>query len=100
MKVSKTASIDIDLLQRTLQANKNFSEIVSLALESYLFFQKETERGNTVNFSKSFTTKVPLKNIWPLMSIENMVKWVNLIDTFEYLSEKLEKVQNIGYQVD
>lgn len=88
MKVSKTVSIDIDLLQRTLQVNESFSQIVSLALESYLFFQKETERGNTVYFCKSFTTKVPLKSIWRLLSIENMVNWVNPIESFEYLSEK------------
>ena len=88
MKVSKTVSIDLDLLQRTLQTNQNFSKIVSLALESYLFFKEETERGNSIFFSRNFTTKIPPSIVWRLLSFENMVKWVNLIDEVEYLSDQ------------
>jgi hypothetical protein len=88
MKVSKTVSIDLDLLQRTLQQNDNFSEIVSLALENYLFFQQETERGNSIYLTKNFSTKIPKNIIWRLIRFENMVKWVNLITKAEYLTEQ------------
>ena len=88
MKVSKTVSIELDLLQRTLQTNKKFSEIVSLALENYLFFKQETEKGNAVYFSHNFKTKIPKNIIWHLISFENMVKWVNMITKAEYLTDQ------------
>lgn len=87
MKVSKTVSIELELLQRTLQTNEKFSEIVSLALENYLFYKQETEKGNSIYFSRNFKTKIPKNIIWRLISFENMVKWVNIITKVEYLTE-------------
>lgn len=88
MKVSKTVSIELELLQRTLQTNTKFSEIVSLALENYLFFKQETEKGNAVYHSQNFKTKIPKNIIWRLLCFENMVKWVNMIAKAEYLTDQ------------
>ncbi len=87
MKVSKTVSIELELLQRTLQTNTKFSEIVSLALENYLFFKQETEKGNAVYHSQNFKTKIPKNIIWRLLCFENMVKWVPMITKAEYLTD-------------
>ncbi len=92
MKVSKTVSIDIDLLQRTLQSNEKFSEIVSLALENYLFFQRETEEGNMIYYTRNFKTKIPVHIIWSLINFNNIPKWHKMINKVEYPSDfKMQK---------
>jgi hypothetical protein len=88
LKVSKSVSIDIDLLQRTLQHYPNFSEAVSLALENCLFFHNETIKGNTVYFSRNYKTNVPKEVIWRLIQFENMTKWLKMLTRVEYLTEQ------------
>jgi hypothetical protein len=88
MKVSKSVSIDIELLQRTLEHYPNFSEAVSLALENCLFFHNETIKGNTVYFSRSYKTKIPKNIIWRLNKFENMTKWLKMLTKVEYLTEQ------------
>ena len=92
MKVSKTVSIDIDLLQRTLKHYPNFSEAVTLALENCLFFNTETEKGNTIYFSRSYKTKIPTKTIWNLIQLENIPKWLKILIGIEYLTEQKKGV--------
>ena len=88
MKVSKTVSIDIDLLQRVIDENPNFSSAVTEALENWLNFKKETERGNSIHFSRTFNTKIPPNVIWQLLNFDGIVKWENLLTKAEYLSEQ------------
>lgn len=85
MKVSKTVSIEIDLLNRVIEENPNFSSVVTEALENWLNFKKETERGNTIHFSKSITSRIPPKAIWQLMTFDGIVKWVSVLTKAEYL---------------
>jgi hypothetical protein len=87
MKVSKTVSIDLNLLQRVLEENPNFSKAVTEALENWLNFKQETERGNSVHFSNTFNTKIPPKIIWQLMTFDGIVKWINMLKKVEYLTE-------------
>ena len=43
MKVSKTISIDLELLQKVIEKEKNLSEAVSEALEMWLAKKSENE---------------------------------------------------------
>lgn len=87
MKVSKTVSIDLGLLQKVLEKNQKFSEAVTMALENWLAFQKQTDEGNIIHFSQVFKSKIPPKIIWRLMTFDGIVKWVKMLKKVEYLTE-------------
>ena len=88
MKVSKTVSIEIDLLQKILEENNNFSHIVTEALQNWLYFKNETEQGNAIHFSRIFKTKIPPKIVWRLMSFDGLTKWIKMIKKTEYLTDQ------------
>ena len=92
MKVSKTVSIELELLQRVLEVNPNFSKAVNEALESWIYFKKETVHGNTIHFSKIFNIQVPANIIWQLVTFEGLVKWVNMLTRVEYLTEQTKGI--------
>ena len=87
MKVSKTVSIEMDLLQKVLEKNPKFSKVVTLALESWLEQQKQSEDGNIIHFSQTFSSKIPPNIIWSLMTFDGVVQWIEMLEIVEYLSE-------------
>ena len=87
MKVSKTISIDLDLLSRTLEANPKFSEIVTLALENFLILQKQSKEGNMIHFSRSFNFNLPPEKIWELMTFDSMVEYHPMLQKAEYITK-------------
>jgi len=87
MKVSKTVSIELDLLQQVLEKNQKFSEAVTIALENWLTIQKQSEEGNIIHFSKTFKSIIPPKIIWRFITFDGLVKWVNMIKKAEYVTE-------------
>ena len=87
MKVSKTVSIELELLQRVLDENPSFSSAVTEALENWLNFKKETGRGNTIHFSRTFSTPVPTQLIWGNLTFDNIVRFVPMLSNVEYISE-------------
>ena len=87
MKVSKTVSIELELLQQVLEKNPKFSEVVTLALESWLAIQQQTEEGNIIHFSQAFKSKIPPKIIWNLLTFDGLVKWVKMIEKAEYITD-------------
>lgn len=87
MKVSKTVSIDLELLQKVIEKNPNFSQAVTLALENWLYFLNETARGNTIHFNRLFTVNYSPSVIWPLLTFDGIANWVKMVTHIEYLTE-------------
>lgn len=57
MKVSKTVSIELELLQMVLKVNKNFSKVVTEALEMWLAKKLENEQWAIKNSEKALSSK-------------------------------------------
>jgi hypothetical protein len=87
MKVSKTVSIDLELLQKVIELNPNFSKAVTEALHNWLIFNEETQNGNAIHLSKVFETKIPPQVIWQFLTFDGIVKWDKMLYKVEYLTE-------------
>jgi hypothetical protein len=87
MKVSKTVSIDLDLLQRVLEENPNFSKVVTEALYNWLLFKRETKNGNAIHFNKVFDTKISTNILWQMLTFDGIEKWDKMVHKIEYLTE-------------
>ena len=87
MKVSKTVSIDLDLLQQVLDINPKFSEVVTLALENWLISRQQSDEGNIIHFSQSFRSKIEPKIIWQLMTFDGLIEWVDMLEKVDYITE-------------